>query len=85
MTTRVSTKGQVVLPNVIRKRLHIRPGDELEIELEDGRLIMTPVSPMRPAAKIVLDPITGLPMLTVGDDMPPLTSDVVAEILSEGP
>ncbi|AIE86893.1 AbrB/MazE/SpoVT family DNA-binding domain-containing protein [Fimbriimonas ginsengisoli] len=85
MITRVSTKGQVVLPNSIRKRLHIRPGDELEVELEGGRVIMTPASVRRGSVEIVRDPITGLPVLTVGADMPTLTSDIVADILSEAP
>jgi AbrB family looped-hinge helix DNA binding protein len=85
MITRVSTKGQVVLPNTIRNRLHIRPGDELEIELEGGRVIMTPVSARRGSVQILLDAVTGLPVLTVGANMPSLTSDVVADILSEAP
>lgn len=45
---------------------------------------MTPVSPVRGALEIVLDSVTGLPVLTAGKDMPTLTSDVVADILSEG-
>ena len=83
MTTRVSTKGQVVLPNSIRRRLHLRPGDTLEVEIEGGRVVMTPASARRGVVEILLDPITGLPVLSVGIDMPTLTSDVVADILSE--
>jgi len=85
MTTRVSTKGQVVLPNSIRKRLHLRPGDQLEVEIEGGRVVMTPASCVRGRVEILFDPITGLPVLTVGTEMPILTSDVVADILSEAP
>lgn len=32
MTTRVSTKGQIVLPAELRRRDDIRPGQEFEIE-----------------------------------------------------
>lgn len=32
MTTVLSTKGQIVIPNEIRERQGLRPGDELEIE-----------------------------------------------------
>jgi AbrB family looped-hinge helix DNA binding protein len=31
MTTTLSTKGQIVIPNDIRARKNLRPGDELEI------------------------------------------------------
>lgn len=37
MTTRVSTKGQIVLPAEIRERDGIEPGQEFEIErLDEG-------------------------------------------------
>lgn len=75
----------MVLPNIIRKRLHILPGDELEVELDGGRIVMTPVSPVRGKAEIVIDPVSGLPVLTAGDGMPTLTSEMVADILAESP
>ncbi len=37
---RLSTKSQVVIPVSIRKSLKLRPGDLLEIEMEDGQIIM---------------------------------------------
>jgi AbrB family looped-hinge helix DNA binding protein len=41
MQTKVSTKGQVVLPNPIRRRLDLRPGDSLEANIENGRIVLT--------------------------------------------
>lgn len=38
MKSRVTTKGQVTIPKPFRDRLGIRPGHEVEFELEDGRL-----------------------------------------------
>jgi hypothetical protein len=36
-------------------------------------------------AKIVVDPLTALPVLTAGPEVPPLSSKEVREILSEFP
>jgi AbrB family looped-hinge helix DNA binding protein len=35
MTTILSQKGQVVLPVDIRERLHLLPGDDFEVAIED--------------------------------------------------
>jgi AbrB family looped-hinge helix DNA binding protein len=35
MTTVLSQKGQIVLPAPIRRQLHLQPGDDLEIAVED--------------------------------------------------
>jgi AbrB family looped-hinge helix DNA binding protein len=39
----VSSKGQVVIPREIRGRIGIRQGSKLEVELEDGAVVMRPV------------------------------------------
>jgi len=52
MQTKVSTKGQVVLPGPLRRRLGIRAGDPLEANIEGGRIVLT-----RPRqVKIAIDP-----------------------------
>jgi AbrB family looped-hinge helix DNA binding protein len=35
MTTVLSQKGQIVLPVSVRERLHLEPGDDFEIVVED--------------------------------------------------
>jgi AbrB family looped-hinge helix DNA binding protein len=35
--------GRVVLPKSVREALRLGPGDELEVEKEDDRLILSPV------------------------------------------
>jgi AbrB family looped-hinge helix DNA binding protein len=42
MQTKVSTKGQVVLPGPLRRRLDIRAGDPLDANIEDGNIVLTP-------------------------------------------
>ena len=40
--TRLSSKGQVVLPKAVRDALALKPGDELWVELEDGSIRIVP-------------------------------------------
>jgi bifunctional DNA-binding transcriptional regulator/antitoxin component of YhaV-PrlF toxin-antitoxin module len=71
MQTLVSTKGQVVLPGPILRRLSIRAGDLLDAEIHAGR--------------IIADPVTGLPVLSAGAEAPVLSSKEVDEILANVP
>ena len=85
MQTKVSTKGQVVLPGPFRRRLDIRAGDSLDTNIEGGRIVLTPRKRRPYRAKLVTDPITGLPALSAGAKAPKLTSKEVEEILASFP
>jgi AbrB family looped-hinge helix DNA binding protein len=85
MRTKVSTKGQVVLPGRLRRKLGIQAGDELDVNVEAGRIVLTPPRKRPTRAKIVIDSRTGLPSLDAGPDAPILTSKEVAEILTNFP
>jgi len=85
MQTRVSTKGQVVLPSPIRRQLGLRAGDPLNADVEGGRIVLTPRRTRSLKVRILLDPITGLPVLSAGSDALVLSSKQVREILSEFP
>jgi len=85
MTTKVSTKGQVVLPGPLRRQLGIRAGDPLQAKIEAGRIVLIPQRKQPHKAKVVKDPITGLPVLSVGPTAPVLTSKEVREILADFP
>jgi AbrB family looped-hinge helix DNA binding protein len=85
METKLSTKGQVVLPVPIRRKLGLRAGDPLEARVEGGRIVLTPRSKRARKAIILVDRITGLPVLSAGENAQPLTSKQVYEILSELP
>ena len=85
MQTKVSTKGQVVLPGPLRRRLDIRAGDPLDANIEGGRIVLTPRRKRLRRVKIVKDPITGLPVLSAGANAPVLTSKEVEEILANFP
>ena len=85
MQTRVSTKGQVVLPAPLRRRLNIRAGDSLDIAVEQGRIVLTAPKRKHFKARIIEDPITGFPVIDAGPDAPILTSEMVRELLVDFP
>ena len=85
METRLSTKGQVVLPSQIRRKLGLRTGDSLLATVERGSVVLTPRRARARKSKIIADQLTGFPVLSLGEDAPVLTSEDVEEILSNFP
>ena len=85
MQTKVSTKGQVVLPSPIRRRLGLRKGDRLEARIEGARIVLIPGKKRVRRGRIVKDPVTGWPVLTAGPGAPPLTHKQVQEFLADFP
>ena len=85
METRVSTKGQIVLPKPIRKRMGLRPGDPLDAKIESGRIVLTPRRTRSRKDRIIKDPETGLPVLTAGPGAPQITSAEIEAILADFP
>jgi AbrB family looped-hinge helix DNA binding protein len=85
MQTRVSSKGQIVLPGALRRQLGIRAGDPLDIAIEQDRIVLTQASKPKYEARIVEDPVTGFAAIDLGPDAPILTSEMVRELLSDFP
>lgn len=85
METKISTKGQVVLPRPLREKLGLRPGDALDVRMDGDVIILRPQRGKRRKAKIIIDPRTGLAVLTAGPGAPKLTSEQVKEMLSDFP
>jgi AbrB family looped-hinge helix DNA binding protein len=59
MRTNVSTKGQVVVPGNIRRKLGLQPGDALEAIVEEQRIVLTPQRVRPRNARIIQDSVTG--------------------------
>jgi AbrB family looped-hinge helix DNA binding protein len=85
MQTKLSSKGQVVLPQRIRRLLGLRSGDTLDAQIEGARIVLTPRRRRSRKCRIIKDPATGWPVLTAGPGAPVLTSEQVREMLSDFP
>jgi len=82
------TNGQIALPAQLCQRLGIHDGDALDVSEEAGGILLRPLAaaPLpKYEARIITDPITGLPVITLGPDAPVLTSEQVAEMLKDFP
>jgi AbrB family looped-hinge helix DNA binding protein len=86
MKTVVSSKGQMVIPSEIRRRLSIEQGTELEITVPQPGVFRAQVIRTRSgeSRKIKFDKSTGWPVFD-GKDAPRLTSEQVAGLLEEFP
>jgi AbrB family looped-hinge helix DNA binding protein len=83
VTTKISSKGRVVLPGPIRRKLGLRAGDPLKAAIEgDGIVLSRLTSPAREVC-IGVDALTGLPVLKVGARAQKLTSRQVAALLAD--
>lgn len=86
MVTTISTKGQVVLPSTLRRRLGVQAGDKYDVKAEGDNIVLVPRrKQLARKAKIVKDPVTGFPVLTLGPGAPVLTSKEVEEMLADFP
>jgi AbrB family looped-hinge helix DNA binding protein len=86
MRSKVSPKRQLVVPSAVLRKLALRAGDPVDIDVEAGRIVVTPKRNKRKfRARIIKDPITGYPVLDTGPDAPIMTNEHVAEILADFP
>lgn len=85
MKTKMSSKGQIVLSASVRRRLALVPGTEMEVVVEGDRLVLTPRRSGGPRFRQGTSAASGLPVLDVPDDAARLSSDQVAELLSDFP
>ena len=85
METRLSSKGQIVLPSPVRRKLGLVAGDSLRVEIDHGRVVLTPRRERRPSSRLSTSARTGLPVLRPTAKAPTVTSDLVARLLEELP
>lgn len=79
-TTRLSTKGQLVIPTRLRKALSLQPGDVLQLTLEGRRLVLERKVSRR--AKLARGKF-GRPVLVAPAGAPRMTTASVNAILDE--
>jgi len=84
-TTTLSSKGQLVLPRLVRSKLHLAPGTRFLCEVQGDSVILTPEHPHRFVREYVTDPQTGLRVTKAFDDAEPVTSEMIKTILEDYP
>jgi AbrB family looped-hinge helix DNA binding protein len=80
-TTRLSSKGQVVIPTAVRRALRLEAGDRLRITVEGRRLVMEPDA--AESARVVKE--RGRKVLIAPADAPTMTTAAVKAVLSDFP
>jgi AbrB family looped-hinge helix DNA binding protein len=71
--TKLSTKGQVIIPRAIRDAMRLEPGVRFEVEIDGNRIILKPIK--------YVDPIDALYGMFAGDGS--LLDDLEAEHAAE--
>jgi AbrB family looped-hinge helix DNA binding protein len=82
--TRITGKGQVVIPKAVRERLRWNPGTELGVEAtEDGAVVLRPAVRGRTRVDELLDELSGWLRPYGGDPIAELEGDHRAEIQAD--
>lgn len=85
MTTTLSTKGQVVLPQPVRQKLGLRPGTRFSCLIREGEIVLTPQRTPAGKARIVRSKLTGLPVIVPPPGTPTMTLESVKLVLADFP
>jgi len=80
-TAKISTKGQLVIPDRFRKAMHLRAGDKVSFSLEEGKLILQRDEPKR--ARLVEK--GGRKVLVAPPGAPPMTPELLKALLADFP
>jgi AbrB family looped-hinge helix DNA binding protein len=80
--SKLSTKGQLVIPAQFRKALNLRPGDTVEIALEGRGLVLR--REWKPGAKLKRGKFAR-PVLVAAKGTPAMTTERVIALLEELP
>ena len=80
-TSTISTKGQLVIPQRIRKALHLRAGEKVTFTIEGEKLVLQREQPKR-ARLIEKD---GRKVLEAPPGAPPMTPETIKALLADFP
>jgi AbrB family looped-hinge helix DNA binding protein len=83
--TTLSSKGQVVLPRLVRSRLHLAPGTRFLCEVRGDSVVLTPEHPVPVVREHVIDPLTGLRVTKALPHAEPVTSEMIRTLLEDYP
>ncbi len=80
--TVLSSKGQLVIPLEVRRRLGLKAGDQFVCEVVDGKIVLEPEGSGIATLETDTD---GIPALSAPEGAPDMTPDIVKSILSDFP
>jgi AbrB family looped-hinge helix DNA binding protein len=80
--TTLSSKGQLVIPLEIRRRLGLKAGDQFDCSVVEGNIVLQPH--LLEHATLEMDE-DGLPVLNAPPGAPEMSSERVKAILSDFP
>lgn len=81
MTTKLSSKGQVVLPKQARMRLHLRAGMKFVCKVQGHSIVLTPEHPVSNRPRLIEDAKSGLRITKSPVEMRVTSEDVRAALL----
>jgi AbrB family looped-hinge helix DNA binding protein len=81
MTTKLSSKGQVVLPKKARMRLRLRPGMTFMCKVQGSSIVLTPERMPTEQPRLEADPKTGLVVTKSPAGLTVTSEDVRAALL----
>lgn len=84
MIATISSKGQIVIPSSIRRRLGLHTGDQVVTEVSDEQIILRPARKPAPTVRVIRSRKTGLPRV-VASPAGRVTSKMVYDALVEFP
>jgi AbrB family looped-hinge helix DNA binding protein len=85
ISTTLSSKGQVVLPRLVRNKLHLAPGTRFVCEIQGESVVLTPEKRQAFVREYITDPLTGLRVTKAAVGMEPVTSEMVKILLQDYP
>jgi antitoxin PrlF len=65
---KVTTKGQVTIPQELREQLRIRPGTEVEFKIDGKTLTLLPLAPGRKSTRSVAQRLRGRATVRMSTD-----------------
>ncbi len=81
MTTKLSSKGQVVLPKQARMRLNLRAGMKFVCKVQGHSIVLTPEHPVSNRPRLIEDAKSGLRITKSPVEMRVTSEDVRAALL----
>ncbi|OFW54838.1 MAG: antitoxin [Actinobacteria bacterium RBG_16_67_10] len=76
MRTTIDGAGRIVIPKAVREGLGLTRGEELEITVRDGVILIQPRT-----VRVTLTQTPGGLVAVPDEDLPPLTDDMVRDTL----